>query len=111
MSEIEEYGDEGVVTKDRDLTEEEVNEIIEKNKMLNDHGDIDPEPARKGLVKVKCKCGAVSTVSDEVVENGLSWSMIIGDDHFVTLSCPECEASLTLFIEEIVDNELPEESN
>jgi predicted nucleic-acid-binding Zn-ribbon protein len=107
---IEEYGDEGIVTKDRDLTEEEMNEILNKSQESEVEEPRDSQPPRKALVKVKCKCGKTSSVSEQIIEHGLSWSMIIGDNHFVTLSCPECESSLTLFLDEIVGDELPEES-
>lgn len=69
-------------------------------------------PSLKGVLKLKCSCGAVSTVSEEVIEDGLSWTMLIGNEHFLKLMCPECESNLTMFIEQIQDeDELPEESN
>lgn len=72
-----------------------------------------PEPpTRTGYLTAKCKCGNHTRMSDEVVRDGLSWTMIIGNDHYITLGCTECGASVTMFIEEIIDeNELPEESN
>jgi hypothetical protein len=66
-------------------------------------------PSRKGLLKVKCSCGNIANLSEEVIEDGLSWSMLIGNEHFLTLMCPKCNAKLTMYIEEIQD-ELPEES-
>ena len=66
-------------------------------------------PTRRGILKTACSCGETSNLSDEVIENGLSWSMIIGNDHHLTLMCPKCNAKLKMFIEEI-HNGLPEES-
>jgi predicted nucleic-acid-binding Zn-ribbon protein len=110
-----EYGDEGVVTKDRDLTPDEINDKARYDDLQDDklyEGEpTQKEPPRRGIVKLKCKCGITSTVSDDVIEDGLSWTMIIGNNHFMTLKCPECESELTLFIEEIDKNELPKESN
>jgi predicted nucleic-acid-binding Zn-ribbon protein len=104
----EDYGDEGVVTKDRDLTPEELEEL--KGRYLSP--DETPEyPTRKGLLKCRCKCGHIGNISDEVIEDGLSWSFIVGNDHFITLHCEDCGSDLTMFIEEIVEDELPKESN
>jgi hypothetical protein len=114
----DEYGDEGIVTKDRDLTQEEIDEILDKAKTgdLQDGKLYTPEePANthhsKALLKLKCSCGRICNVSDEVVEDGLSWSMVVGNDHYLTLHCDECGNELTMYLEEIVDNELPKESN
>ena len=107
MQEIEEYGDEGIVTKDRDLTPEEIEEL--QGRYLPP--DETPEyPPKKGLLKCKCKCGHVGNISEQVIEDGLTWSFVIGNDHFIGLHCEECGAELTMFIEEIVDDELPKES-
>jgi hypothetical protein len=103
-----EYGDEGVVTKDRDLTEDELDEL--RGRYLPPEEE--PEyPIRKGLLKCRCKCGHVGTISEQVIEDGISWSFIVGNEHYVTLRCEKCESELTMFIEEIVDDELPKESN
>jgi hypothetical protein len=69
-----------------------------------------PVPHRKGLLKVKCSCGNESNISDEIVEDGLSFMMIIGNDHKLSLHCEECGTTMTMYIEEIKD-ELPQESN
>lgn len=112
----ERYGDEGVVTRDRDLTEDEIREIYDKAATMTSTSTAEEPseapPSRKGILKLKCACGCVSKVSDNVIEDGLSWSMIIGNDHYLTLHCPECDSELTLFIEEILDrDELSEEGN
>jgi predicted nucleic-acid-binding Zn-ribbon protein len=114
-------GDEGIVTKDRDLTQGEIDEIYDKARSMSNNKvklseDISEEPSSakphmKGILKLKCQCGRVTNISDEVIEDGLSWSMIIGNDHFLTLHCDECGSELTMFIEEIVGDELPKESN
>ena len=93
------------VTKDRDLTPEELEELRGRYEQSEYIEPIDTIH-RKGILKVKCACGRVANVSDEVIEDGLSWSMIIGNDHFLTLACEECGSNLTLFIDE-----LSEESN
>jgi hypothetical protein len=106
-----------VVTKDRDLTPEEISEMYEKaaaNKEAFEAANEPPgerPPAKKGILKCKCACGRVANISEEVVEDGLSWSMIIGNDHFLTLHCEECGSNLTMFIDEILGDELPEEGN
>jgi hypothetical protein len=106
----QEYGDEGVVTKDRDLTPEEIQEIYASQKGTS--SEPNEYPSRKGIVKVECACGRIANVSEEIIEDGLSWSMIIGNDHFLTLHCDECGSKLTLFIDEIKpEDELPKESN
>jgi len=65
----------------------------------------------KGLLKLKCGCGSTSTVSEEVIEDGLNWTMLIGEDHFIAVMCPDCGAKLTMYIEEITESdELPKES-
>jgi hypothetical protein len=117
----ESYGDEGIVTRDRDLTESEIQEIKDKargisNEQQAKESPIQPDeptvkpPTKKGLLKLKCACGRIANITDEIIEDGLSWSMIIGNNHFLTLHCDECNNELTMFIEEIVDDELPEES-
>lgn len=69
-------------------------------------------PARKALLRLKCSCGEVTNISDEVIEHGLNFTMIIGNDHHLILSCPACRSSMTMFLDEIDDrNELQEESN
>ena len=96
--EDERYGDEGIVTRDRDLTEYEIEEIYDKAKRHIENDGVkeivpveeppEPEiPHKKGLLKIKCACGRTSNVSDQVIEDGLSWSMLIGNDHYMTLAC------------------------
>ena len=69
-------------------------------------------PKRKGNLKIKCGCGAVTLVTEDVVTDGLSMTMLVGSEHYITLSCPECKANITMFIDEIIDkDELQEESN
>ena len=65
----------------------------------------------KGLLKLKCECGSVTKVSDEIISDGLTWTMLIGNDHWLTFMCPECGSKLTMFIEQIQEDELPQESN
>jgi predicted nucleic-acid-binding Zn-ribbon protein len=70
------------------------------------------EPHRKAYAKIKCSCGNVENVSEQIIEDGLSWMMVIGNDHYLTLHCNKCNAELTLFLEEILDrDELPQEGN
>jgi predicted nucleic-acid-binding Zn-ribbon protein len=67
---------------------------------------------KKGLLMCECACGNKTRMSDEVIQDGLSWSMIIGNDHYLTLSCKECGSSLKMYIKEITtEDELPKESN
>ena len=72
-----------------------------------------PEPpTRCGYLTARCNCGNKTKMSDEIIKDGISWTMIVGNEHYITLNCSECGAGLTMFIEEIIDeNELPEESN
>lgn len=102
-----------IITKDRDLTPEEIIEM--QNQISDAHNaaeEIKEMHHKKGILKCKCACGRIANVSDEVVEDGLSWSMIIGNEHYLTLSCEECGSSLTLFIDEIhPEHELSEEGN
>jgi hypothetical protein len=102
-----------IVTKDRDLTKEEIDEIYGAAQARKDAFEAsqseeprDRVPSKKGLLKCKCICGRVANISEEIVEDGLSWAMVIGNDHFLTLHCEECGSNLTMFIDE-----LPEESN
>ena len=76
------------------------------------------EPTRYGRLKCKCACGNVSFMTDDIIDEGISWTMIIGNDHFMNMHCEECGADLTMFIEEIYkdetkedEDELPKESN
>jgi predicted nucleic-acid-binding Zn-ribbon protein len=119
----ERYGDESIVTRDRDLTQGEIDEIYDKAKQRKIEAEakespIQPDepsvaaPKKKGLLKLKCECGHVANISDEVIEDGLSWSMLIGNNHFLTLACEKCGSKLTMYIEEITDqDELPKEGN
>ena len=67
---------------------------------------------RRGILKVKCKCGNVTNISEEVIEDGLNWTMLIGNDHFLTLTCEICKSELTMFIDEILEgNAISEKSN
>jgi hypothetical protein len=98
---IIESDDNVTVTRDRDLTEEELLELRGRYEQPEEEEQTDRPPSKKGILKVKCVCGRVANVSDEVIEDGLSWSMIIGNDHFLTLHCEECGSNLTLFIDEL----------
>lgn len=114
---IEEYGDEGIVTRDRDLTNEEIQEIYDRAREIRDKDQVtpvtplDPTHHKKGNLMLKCGCGRIAPVTEEIIEDGLSWSMIIGNDHYLTLHCDECESKLTMYIQEITDDELSEEGN
>jgi predicted nucleic-acid-binding Zn-ribbon protein len=115
------YQDEDItVTKDRELTTEELDEIYKNvgERLDSQEAQVsieevvpDTMPKRKGLLKVKCKCGNISSMSEQIIEDGLVWSMIIGNDHYMTLACPDCGANLTMYIDEIINDELPKESN
>ena len=60
-----------IVTKDRDLTPEEVSELIEPSKMQHEEeAPHEKPPSKKGLLKCKCACGRTANVSDEVLEDG-----------------------------------------
>jgi len=73
---------------------------------------VDALPTRKGLLKTRCKCGHVSTVSPEPIDNGLTFTMLMGNEHFITLVCEECGSQITMFIEEILENnELSQEGD
>jgi hypothetical protein len=100
-----EQNDDVTVTRDRDLTNEELEELRGRYEQPTEMEPVDTIH-KKGILKVKCVCGRVANVSDQVIEDGLSWSMIIGNNHFLTLHCEECGSNLTLFIDE-----LPEEGN
>lgn len=91
-------------------------ELIPTGETIRPADDTTALPAeeyhKKGILKVKCKCGHVNNVTDEVIIDGISWTMLIGNEHFVRLTCPECESELTLFIDEIIeDNAISEKSN
>jgi predicted nucleic-acid-binding Zn-ribbon protein len=96
-------------SKDNIITPIEVTKPVE----LIENSEVEV-PHRKGILKVKCSCGNVANVSDEIIEDGLSWMMIIGNEHYLTLHCEDCGTTMTMYIEEITgdkENELPQESN
>jgi len=116
----ERYGDEGIVTRDRDLTNDEIQEIYDKAKEYKmkseeakpiDAPDTPAPPHKKGKLKLRCACGRVNDITEEIIEDGLSWSMIVGNDHYLTLHCDECSSQLTMYIEEITGDELSEEGD
>jgi hypothetical protein len=94
---------------------EEMEEILPPTELIpSDNSETPPElpPSRKGILKVKCKCGSIVNLSEDIIEHGLSWTMLIGNDHFMKLMCQSCDSELTMFIEEILDeDELLQESN
>lgn len=66
---------------------------------------------RKGNLRCECKCGCKTNITDEIINDGLNWTMIVGSEHYMKLVCPECGAWLKMYIEEIVGDAVSEESN
>lgn len=92
--------------------QEVVDTVIEKQgEALPVSAPVEIYPTRRGYLMCKCGCGELTRISDEVIEDGLSWSMIIGSEHYLTLYCSKCEARLTMYIEETTEeNDLSEKS-
>jgi hypothetical protein len=100
--------------------QEEITTVDDVVNAIGQDADAGPEmgqvpgeyPTRRGHLKMKCSCGRVSNISEDVIEDGLSFTMIVGAENYITLHCDECDSEITMFIEEILeDNELPQESN
>jgi hypothetical protein len=67
---------------------------------------------RKGRLRCKCACGNDTLITDEVIQEGLNWNMIVGAEHYLQLHCEECGSDLKMYIEEIFEqDELPKEGN
>jgi hypothetical protein len=109
--------DEGLEMRKKRLNElvDDMEEILPPTELIpTDSSETLAElpPAKLGRLKVKCKCGSVVNLSEDIIEHGLSWTMLIGNDHFMKLMCQSCGSELTMFIEEILDkDELLQESN
>jgi hypothetical protein len=85
------------------LTSDEIAEIYAQaeQRKVESEEPMERPPSKKGILKCKCACGRVANISEEIVEDGLSWSMIIGNEHYLTLHCEECGSTLTMFIDEL----------
>jgi hypothetical protein len=103
--------------EDRDITLEEVeriqDEATEESYMARYAADTQEKfPTRKAYLMTKCSCGRVAKISEDVIDDGLSWSMIVGNEHFLTLRCDECGSEITMYLEEILEeDELSQEGD
>lgn len=95
----------------RESTQEEIDALSEQQ-AAEPQVDTPEEapPKKKGYLKLECSCGNVCKVSEQIIEDGLSWTMLYDNNHFLQLSCPSCKATLKIYLEEIKD-ELPQKSN
>jgi hypothetical protein len=65
---------------------------------------------KKGHLKLQCSCGHECNISEDIIEDGLGWTMLYDNDHYLLLVCPKCGHSMKMFLQELKD-ELPQESN
>ena len=105
MSEVL-YDEDGVTVEREDLTDPADLLAIEQVEELKKQFEVEVKPpSLKGYLKVKCTCGYDGNVTDEVIEDGISWMMLFNNDHWLQLTCPECHTALKMYLEEIKDNE------
>jgi hypothetical protein len=69
-----------------------------------------PYPHKTGYLRLKCSCGNICNISDQLIEDGLHWTMLFDNDHYLRLNCPNCKVEMKMYLEELKD-ELSQESN
>jgi len=89
----------------------EMVESQENNEYIAAEAKQEVYPTRKGRLMVTCGCGRVFRITDDIIEDGINFTMIVGEDAYIKLHCDECGSDLKLSLIEIDEEELQQESN